>query len=127
MSTEVRYTVMSPEVGVEKSVEGFPTGMGGAPSAMGRPPLGSGAAALSSSPFARRLDTLENKTVYLVDIGFGGGYNFMLQLQKWFAENMPSVKTIRRRKPGNVFMDDNDTLWEEVKEKGDAVILGVAG
>jgi hypothetical protein len=118
---------MSPEVGVEKSSEEFPTGMGGAPSAMGRTVSGSGAAALSSSPFAKRLDTLENKTVYLVDIGFGGGYNFMLQLQKWFAEHMPSVKTIRKRKPGNVFMDDNNELWEEVKEKGDAVILGVAG
>jgi hypothetical protein len=127
MSTEVRYTVMSPEVGVEKSAEEFPAGMGGAPSAMGRTVSGSGAAALSSSPFAKRLDTLENKTVYLVDIGFGGGYNFMLQLQKWFAEHMPSVKTIRKRKPGNVFMDDNNELWEEVKEKGDAVILGVAG
>jgi hypothetical protein len=81
----------------------------------------------SSSSFANRLDTLENKTVYLVDIGFGGGYNFMLQLQKWFAENMPSVTTVVKRKPGNVFMDDRNDLWEEVKEKGQAVVLGVAG
>jgi hypothetical protein len=81
----------------------------------------------SLSSFAGRLDTLENKTVYLVDIGFGGGYNFMLQLQKWFAENMPSVTTVVKRKPGNVFMDDRNDLWEEVKEKGQAVVLGVAG
>jgi hypothetical protein len=65
--------------------------------------------------------------VYLVDTGFGGSYNFMLQLQKWFAEHMPSVKTMRKRKPGNVFMDDNNTLWEEIKEKGDAAVVGVAG
>jgi hypothetical protein len=65
--------------------------------------------------------------VYLVDIGFGGGYNFMLQLQKWFASNMPSVTTVVRRKPGNVFMDDKPELWEEVKAKGNAVVLGVAG
>jgi hypothetical protein len=79
------------------------------------------------STFAKRLDSLENKTVYLVDTGFGGSYQFMLQLQQWFKEHMPSVKTVRKRKPGNVFMDDNDELWEEVKVKGDAVVLGVAG
>jgi hypothetical protein len=81
----------------------------------------------SSPSFSKRLDTLENNTLYLVDIGFGGGYNFMVQLQKWFTENMPSVTTVVRRKPGNVFMDNSPELWEEVKEKGHAVVLGVAG
>jgi len=94
---------------------------------MGGPPPGMGAPAPTSLSFARRLDALENKAVYLVDIGFGGGYNFMLQLQKWFTENMPSVTTIVKRKPGQVFMDDKNDLWEEVKEKGYAVVLGVAG
>ncbi len=77
--------------------------------------------------YAKRLDTLDNKTIYLVDIGFGGGYNFMLEVQKWFKDHKPSVTTIPRRKPGHVFSDDDSELWEEVKEKGDAVILGVAG
>jgi hypothetical protein len=81
----------------------------------------------SSMKLAKRLDTLENKTLYLVDIGFGGGYNFMLEVQRWFAQHMPSVTTIPRRKPGHVFSDDNYDLWDEIKEKGDAVILGVAG
>ena len=81
----------------------------------------------SSVKLAKRLDTLENKTVYLVDIGFGGGYAFMQEVQHWFAGNMPSVTTILQRKPGHVFMDNDNTLWEEIKEKGDAVILGVAG
>jgi hypothetical protein len=80
-----------------------------------------------SITYAERLDTLDNKTIYLVDIGFGGGYNFMLEVQKWFNDHMPSVTTIPRKKPGHVFSDDNNELWEEVKEKGDAVILGVAG
>jgi hypothetical protein len=62
---------------------------------------------------AKRLDTLENKTIYLVDIGFGGGHNF--------------VTTILRRKPGHVFADNDNELWKEIKAKGDAVILGVAG
>jgi len=113
MTVEVRFSVMSPEAGVQRSTGG--------------PPPGTGGAAPSSPSFAKRLDTLENKTVYMVDIGFGGGYNFMLQLQKWFTENMPSVTTIVKRKPGQVFMDDKNDLWEEVKEKGHAVVLGVAG
>jgi hypothetical protein len=51
----------------------------------------------------------------------------MLQLQKWFSENMPSVTTIRKRKPGETFMDDIPDLWEEIKEKGDAAVIGVGG
>jgi len=127
MGIEIRFEVMSPEAGVQRSAGGFPPGMGANPSAMGRTPPGIKAPPPSSGTFAGRLDTLKNKTVYLVDTGFGGSYNFMLQLQKWFTENMPSVTTIRKRKPGNVFMDDNNELWEEIKVKGDAAVLGVAG
>ncbi len=81
----------------------------------------------SSLPMAKRLDTLENKTVYLVDIGFGGGYRFTQQLQEWFKEHMPSVTTIRKRKTGGAFRDDTTDLWEEIKAKGHAAIIGVAG
>jgi len=126
MAIEIRLSVMSPEAGVQKGKGGFPP-VGAAPSSRGGSPRAM-PAPVPASPFeAGRLDALENKTVYLVDTGFGGSYNFMLQLQKWFAEHMPSVTTIRKRKSGNVFMDDNNTLWEEVKEKGDAVVVGVAG
>jgi hypothetical protein len=120
MTIQLLDNVRNPEGGVQKSAGGFPPGMGG-------PPPGMGAPAPGGSAFAKRLGSLENKTVYLVDTGFGGSYKFMLQLQQWFAANMPTVKTIRKRKPGNVFMDDNNELWEEIKVKGDAVVLGVAG
>lgn len=76
---------------------------------------------------ASRLDTLNGKTVYLVDTGFGGSGKFLDEIQAWFAEHMPGVKTVRRRKPGNVFRDDTKDLWEEIKERGQAAILGVAG
>ncbi len=113
MADDFRYSVMSPETGIQKRTGELPPGIG--------------ETVTSSMAFARRLDTLENKTVYLVDIGFGGGYNFMLQLQKWFTKNMPSVTTIVRRKPGRVFADEGKELWEEVKRKGHAVVIGVAG
>ncbi len=131
MTIQLLDNVMNPEVGVQISAGGLPPFMGAAPSGRGTPPPGRGGPMAPPPPipasFAKRLDKLENKTVYLVDTGFGGSYQFMLQLQKWFKENMPSVTTIRKRKPGNVFMDDNNELWEEVKVKGNAVVLGVAG
>jgi len=77
-------------------------------------------------PMAPRLDTLDGKTVYLVDGKFGGGYEFLEQMQGWFAKNMPAVKTVLRQKAGDMFMDDPD-LWVEIKEKGDAMVLGVGG
>jgi hypothetical protein len=40
---------------------------------------------------------------------------------------MPSVKIVRRRKTGNIFRDDTKDLWKEIKEEGNAAILGVAG
>jgi hypothetical protein len=129
MASQLLDKVMSPETGVQKVAGATPGRPPGGPSGRpaGGPPPGMGSPPPSLSSFAPRLDTLENKTVYLVDIGFGGGYNFMVQLQKWFADNIPSVTTVVKRKPGGVFSDDRKELWEEVKAKGDAVVLGVAG
>lgn len=76
---------------------------------------------------APRLDSLTGKTVYLVNQGFGGSDLFMEQFQSWFAENMPSVKTVLKRKTGFIFRDDTTDLWKEIKANGDAVIFGVAG
>jgi hypothetical protein len=120
MAEERKIMVLSPEVERQKlGLDEPPPG----PSRMG--------ATFKFDPSrinpAKRLDTLENKTIYLVDIGFGGGHNFMLEVQRWFAEHMPSVTTILRRKPGHVFSDNDNELWKEIKARGDAIILGVAG
>jgi hypothetical protein len=87
-------------------------------------------APVKPSPFsslAPRLDNLNGKTIYLVDTGFGGSGKFLDQVQAWFSEHMPSVTTVRRRKTGNIFRDDTKDVWNEIKEKGQAAILGVAG
>lgn len=128
MPNQMLDNVMNPEAGVQKVAGGPPPGMGGPGGRpAGGPPPGMSGSPQALSSFATRLDKLEDKTVYLVDIGFGGGYKFMLQLQKWFTENMPSVTTVVKRKPGGVFSDDKPELWEEIKAKGQAVVLGVAG
>jgi hypothetical protein len=75
---------------------------------------------------APRLDTLDGRTVYLVDIGFAGGWDFLTEVQAWFSRNKPEVKTVLMRKPGDMWQDSPD-LWAQIKEKGHAVIIGVGG
>jgi hypothetical protein len=81
-------------------------------------------------PLAPRLDTLEGKTIYLVDFDWGGmGQNdgILDEMQAWFAEHMPAVRTIKKLKKGN-FVTDDPALWKEIADaKGDGVVLGVAG
>lgn len=78
---------------------------------------------------APRLDTLEGKTIYLVDMNYEGigGTPVMREMQAWFARNMPGVKTIYKLKRGN-YVDDDPALWKEISENGGSgVIMGVAG
>ncbi len=108
MAIQTSITVLNPEGRLTPAPEG---------SGAGAPPWN----------MAPRLDSLNGKTVYLVNQGFGGSDLFMKQFQAWFAENMPAVKTVLKRKTGFIFRDDTKDLWEEIKEQGDAVIFGVAG
>jgi hypothetical protein len=73
---------------------------------------------------APRLDRLEDKTVYLVDCRFDDGDLLLGQMQAWFGEHMPSVKTVLKSKAG-VYTEDDPELFQEIKEKGDALVLGV--
>jgi hypothetical protein len=75
-------------------------------------------------PMAPRLDTLEGKTVYLVDTGFSGGGLLLQQMQLWFNKNMPSVTVVFRKKAGP-YMDDDKPLWNEIKQKGNAAIMAI--
>lgn len=52
---------------------------------------------ITKESLAKRLQMLDGKTVYLIDIGYGGSYKFMMAVQRWFEKNMPSVKTVRKR------------------------------
>jgi hypothetical protein len=89
-------------------------------------PRGQPTAAIKPTPLAPRLDSIEGKTIYLVDVGFGGGYEFLEEAAAWLHRNIPSVKTELRRKKGNMFMSDPD-LYAEIKLKGNAAIVGVGG
>ncbi len=75
-------------------------------------------------PMAKRLDTLDGKTIYLVSDGFPGADHFLDQIAIWFRKNMPSVKTVYRLKAGG-FADDDPKLNAEIKANGNAVIMAI--
>jgi hypothetical protein len=80
-------------------------------------------------PLAPRLETLEGKTIYIVDTNYEGFGRLPVleEMQRWFAKNMPGVKTILKLKSGSYVADD-PALWKEIAaNKGDGVIIGVAG
>ena len=80
-------------------------------------------------PLTPRLDSLEGKTIYMVDINWGGpeaAYSVFEEMRAWFSKNMPSVKTVYKRKKGPYPVDDPG-LWKEIGEKGDAAIIGIGG
>jgi hypothetical protein len=81
------------------------------------------------APLQPRLDTMDGKTLYLVDMNYEGigGTPVMKEMQAWFTKNMPKVKAVYKLKRGN-YVDDDPALWKEIAEKGgDGVIMGVAG
>ncbi len=85
---------------------------------MGYPPQ------ITQVGMAPRLDTLEGKTVYLVDCRFDDGDILLEQMQNWFSERAPGVKTELRRKSG-VYTERDPELFEEIRERGDAAVLAV--
>jgi hypothetical protein len=74
---------------------------------------------------APRLDTLKGKTIYIVDNVYPGSDLLLTEMAAWFERKMPETKAIYKRKNAMGFEGEDPALWAEIKEKADAVIIGL--
>lgn len=81
--------------------------------------------AIQLKPMAPRLDTLDGKTVYLVNDGYLGTDLLLGEMQAWFKANMPKVNIVYRAKGGGGFTAEDPALWDEIKQKANAVVMGM--
>jgi hypothetical protein len=80
-------------------------------------------------PLTPRTGSIEGKTIYLVDLQWGGpeaGYSVFEEMKEWFSRNMPSVKVEVRRSKGGWMGDDPD-LRKEIVAKAGGAVIGIGG
>lgn len=78
---------------------------------------------VTAKQMATRLESLEGKTLALLDCRFDNSDAFMEELRGWFARNMPGVTTkIMQMKES--WEADPDTL-RRIRAEADAAIAGV--
>ena len=85
---------------------------------VGQPP------AIARVPMAPRIDNLDGKTIYIVDIGFTDTHQLFTEMQSLLSQRYPKTTWVVRTKVGTYF-DDDPKLWSEIKEKGQGMIMGV--
>jgi hypothetical protein len=85
---------------------------------MGYPPK------VPPKPLAPRLDTLDGKTIFLVDCRFDDADLLLKQLQDWFTANLPNVNT-QLVQLSSVYLKDDPELWTKIKNEGHGAIVGV--
>ena len=73
---------------------------------------------------APRPESLDGKTVYLVDCRFDDSIELLKQVAAWFAAHMPGVTT-KIVSLSATYQKDDPKTWEEIKANGDAAIIGV--
>ena len=87
-------------------------------SPIGRPPK------VTRKTAAPRLESLDGKTIYLVDCRFDDSIELLKEVAAWFAAHMPAVKT-KIVSLSATYQKDDPKTWSEIKANGDAAIIGV--
>jgi hypothetical protein len=75
-------------------------------------------------PMAPRSDTLDGKTVYVVDTRYPLTQPFVQEVFNTLKEKYPKTNWVFKNKIGSYF-DDDPKLWEEIKEKGHGMVMAV--
>jgi hypothetical protein len=76
------------------------------------------------TPMAERLDNLDGKNIYIVDIHFTGTQVFLEELQKAVQDKYPKANILLRLKAG-AYAENDAALWDEIEQNGDGVLMGV--
>ena len=66
---------------------------------------------VNKKTLAPRPESLDGKTVYLVDCRFDDSVELLKQMQAWFAEHMPAVKT-KMISLSATYQHDDPKTWE---------------
>ena len=75
-------------------------------------------------PMAPRLDTIDGKTIYVVDTKYPLTKPFVQEVYNVLKEKYPKTNWVFRDKIGSYF-DDDPKLWAEIKEKGQGMVMAV--
>jgi hypothetical protein len=81
-------------------------------------------AKVKAKALAPRLESLDGKTIYLVDCRFDDSIEVLKLVAAWFARHMPGVNT-RIISLSATYQKDDPKTWEEIKANGHAAIIGV--
>lgn len=73
-------------------------------------------------PMAERPDTLDGKTIYIVDTKFANTKPFVNALRDNLAAAYPKTNWVGIDKVGG-YMQDDPALWKQIKEKGHGAIV----
>ena len=73
-------------------------------------------------PMAARPDTLDGKTIYIVDTKFANTKPFVNALRDELAGKYPKTNWVGVDKVGG-YMQDDPALWEEIKAKAHGAIV----
>lgn len=81
-------------------------------------------------PLASPLDTLENKTIYMINLAWEGpdaANYFYDEMRERLAKQYPGIKTVVKVTADGFFGSDPGILKEMASNKADGAIVGVAG
>jgi len=80
--------------------------------------------ATQQTPMALRIDSLNGKTIYILDVRWPYTHQFIEEMRDVLSKRYPDAQFVIRDKAGS-YGEDDPKLWAEIQERGDAAIVAV--